>query len=326
MQLRFANREYELEQVCNPATKAHKVIDAPAGYGKTFLLDEVKRRYRENNWQCALVHLEQHKGKSSIRDAITDEIGAHRIEAFDDQDADARLRQELVKNGKLILLFDSVERADDRDLTWLLTELIPDCEKGLRGLEFRVIFAGRYTHAAESAASKWPNNYHHIELRAFTQEVVQKVIEDATQECPPKDPHRKLQKDDHEALAKQVLRLSGGHPRSIQKLVAELTKSDWSLTFSLGAERGLFQNCVHREIDAVIGPLDDTTKTLLETLTIFRFFTLGTIVALQKRTKLPKEIDARKIFLRLTSLGLVAKRPTDPFYSDAIVRNLYSRE
>ena len=125
------------------------------------------------------------ESKSDIRNEITNHIGAEKIKANGAKGADVALKRRLGDAGKVILLFDSVERADIDNLNWLL-RLVSEWAEWLKGLQFRAIFAGRYTHASDNA-SKWPMllTYKRIELSPFTQGVVQKAIQDTMEQHPP---------------------------------------------------------------------------------------------------------------------------------------------
>ena len=316
MKLKFANREAELDQICKPSPDPLVVIDAPYGYGKSFLLEEIRGRYTQDQWECALIRLNEVKGKPAIRNAIADQIGTDRTEiTHDDDEADAELRHHLAGIGRVFLLFDAEERANPEDLNWLLTSLIPGCLKGLTGLHFRVIFAGRYVQARD----RYPKyiGYQCISLGPFNRTAIQQVLEDVAHQCPPDG--REVTREYIAAWSESIMRLSGGHPKCIERLVATLVESNWSLPVSPAEEQRLFKKCVDPEVKELTGSLDDTTRSALEVLSIFREFSLNTIKALQQRNRLPTDIDALDILTKLTSIGLVAKPPSRLLYSDEIV-------
>jgi hypothetical protein len=120
--------------------------------------------------------------------------------------------------------------------------------------------------------------------------------------------------------------LSGGHPRSIQKLINALIESDWTLPLSNDEDQRLFKKYIDYEIKSLTRDLDDLTKKALETLSIFRQISISTIRVLQSKDLLPREIQALDILACLTKIGLVSKKDNQIFYSDAIVRQFVLAE
>ena len=78
----FVNRAYELEQICRLGGPKFILVDAPAGYGKTFLLRKVKETYDvKEDWDSVLVDLRSQPEMSSnqieqARTAIANEISS----------------------------------------------------------------------------------------------------------------------------------------------------------------------------------------------------------------------------------------------------------
>ena len=54
LRLIFRDREAVLRGILNHTSRI-TVLDAPAGYGKTYLLEEVKNQLERKDWQCVLI-------------------------------------------------------------------------------------------------------------------------------------------------------------------------------------------------------------------------------------------------------------------------------
>jgi len=316
VQLKFKNRDYEIDLICNPGQPQLMVIGAPAGYGKTSLLNEVKERYKKDGWKCVLIPLHQIKGKYSIRNEIARQIQAQPIDIKNDFDADEILRSELIEVNRVLLLFDSIEQSYPEDLDWLLI-LVSKCKHWLKTLDFRTIFAGRYVNVSET---KWLN-YKKFHLTPFTEDIVKKVIEDTVEQYPLPT-KQKPQDEDLKTWAHYITYLSGGHPKAIQNLVSVMKNRHYGLVFSQDELPRLFDSYVDKELDGIINALDDITREALETFSIFRLLTFNTIQSLQAENVFSNSINAQSIFTKLNNLGFIIKQESSPFFSDNIVRKL----
>ena len=330
IKLKFTNRKRELEQILNPGLLSQlMIIDGPAGYGKSTILNQVYHEYKEKRWNCALLDLSILKGKQAIRKAIADQIGAKTIKDSDDGRVDFILRESIGNLGKTILLFDAVERAEEDDINWLVKDFINNIH--LPGSTFRVVLAGRYTHAQTSLKptitikkpilpEEWKDyGYKRVRLTPFGQTVIEELIEKTVAEYPPED--FSFQSGDYIYWVRFVMHLSGGHPKSIQNLLTRYA-SKWKRP-SQEDERYIFQECVASEIQEAIADQGEEVRQWLEILSIFRLFNLNTIQHLQAKNKISENKDALSILTTLVKAGFVEKNIHRPFYSDDIVRNLF---
>jgi hypothetical protein len=317
--LKFRNRVNELNLIFGSENSLSEntlvVIDAPAGYGKTELLKELQKRYETVGWKYVFVDLEHFSTEAEIRNEIVRQIGGNHI-LRTDPDPDFNLRVQIALFGKIVLLFDSVEKADEKPVTWL-RQFVGKCRDGARSFVFRAIFAGRYITTGEKGL-KWKRfKIQERPLTPFKPEVVREIIEEMAEQANLTRPL-----EDYVEWAKQITRLSGGHPKIIHNFVRKLRETRWTILFNTPNERkNLFQRCAEPEINEMTTVLKKEAKTALEILSIFRHFNFNTVQKLRKIGELHVTDPLAPLAL-ISQLGLVSKKGEFGYYSDAIVRNL----
>lgn len=324
--LEFENREYELGRIANPSGPQFIVIDGPPEYGKTYLFQTVRKMYESDErfhvgWACALVDLAdpaQRNNQRAIMDVISNQISNTPTPSGAVTDLVANLAG---KQKNILLLFDAVDRAGS-EVKWLAQDVIPNLENSLKnkGKRLRVVFAGRYVSGRRL---EWPGDTT-ITLEGLDTPVIQRMI----QKLEPR-----FEPSAAETLAQEVAFLSGGHPGSIKRILQNFVERDWGVIL---VERRLYppeeRDRLFREhveepvINKILGRiLDPNVREALRILGVFRRFDEHTIEALQSRRRpyISKSVDSQELLDQLVSTGLVRPPvPRDPFYSDAIVRNL----
>jgi len=315
MELGFANRQNELDYICGPTPDSQIIIDAPAGYGKSFLLLEIQKRLAILGWKSVLIKLDEVRGKHAICNQIYEQLGIKIDHEVEESDFDAELRKTFANCGKIILLIDAEERAEEGDRNWLIGDFIPSCITGLTGLYFRVVVTGRYSSTFDGRRILY-KGYRRINLQPFNQTTVQQLLELANENYPPRG--RELPRPYIQKWAEKILNLSGGHPKSIQKLINALINSNWTLPDTEEEDKRLFKTYIHPEVQILTNNLDELTKKALEILSVFRQFSISTIKALQEKDCLPNTYNPFDILSRLTRIGLVSKNDS-LLYSDAII-------
>lgn len=291
--LEFVNRSREIEYVMNPARAAVMLIDAPAGYGKTAMLQALQEKFEYDKWNCVLVNLGEVQGV-----------------------VDQKLRGVLKANhDKCVFLFDVVEQSIDADLDWLLGEYLPGCKNSLPSDGFRAIFAGRYIEH-NTGAARWVG-VEKMHLSPFSQEVVEKMIDKTLARTSGV-----LEFHQINILAKTIIELSGGHPRSIRNLITTLEKANWTLPITTLEKQEIFRLCTAGEANLVTNELRKETRACLANIFVFRRFNLRTLKFLQQRGVIKSGIDVFQILSDLTQKRLVARKDGSVFYSDQIVRDL----
>lgn len=78
--IHFANRKDEIWQImemANPRLMRPIYISAPAGFGKSALLQEVVDRFADKNYDCALVKVNHHTSIDLLIDQLSTQLGLH---------------------------------------------------------------------------------------------------------------------------------------------------------------------------------------------------------------------------------------------------------
>ncbi len=278
----FTNREDELKQILSSFAPPYHLIDAPAGYGKTALLKELERRFKERKWMCAYVSAQEHRSVPAIAQALATELDISL-----DLGADAKLlglnlgRQIIQQRGKdfgesanaykgVVLLID----VDKRPWTSLLptvdalfTDFIPGVEYSLHGFEpfrkehhpFRVIFAGRYL--AGKAPKDTPLSLTVLRLTPFDYEVV-------------RDTARAYLSDQRgvNQLAAHLMYYTGGHPGCMARVLKlyEEKKYPPDDFFRYSAEE-IWEGIVCPEANAVHNDVRRGLRRIFDDLSVFRY-------------------------------------------------------
>jgi hypothetical protein len=230
----------------------------------------------------------------------------------------------------VLLLFDSVERAEDKTLKTLYEDLLPILFNGFGPGQLRVIFAGRYIASRKETID--PRNekyspdwfgYTRKDLSPFTIGTIKSLITGRYERHVGN--LNGIIRSRLEEWCSAILDLSGGHPRTIKNLVGRLEESNWSMDFQNEYEREqVYKTCVEREISDVLEGISDTrVKEDLKILSVFRVFGADTIRYLKSKHVFEDSRDEiHSILAPLTNTGLVQRHKHSLRYSDSIVRNL----
>jgi hypothetical protein len=323
----FTNRRHELDhQILGPFSKPFIVIDAPASYGKTYLLRAVEQRLgavKKEKWICRRVDCHRFgNNKMGIMMEITGGIvvgDVNELLPLIDGTMDSAQA-----NG-LILLFDSIEHLDDEISSWLKASLIPAINRALKtNRKFRALFAGRYV-------GPWGDGFNlphfTLSLTPFSRQVVQEFVQGVGERLGVCYPSEEL-----EAFAEELLDITGGYPKAIvdiaeylgneQKFIIILDKMIPDYYFQLGRKIDLYNRFVLREIPGILQGVDLILQKAFETVSVFRVFNADTLDALIETGFIQGWGKGWELFKAMQATRLIGSRPGYPLVYDRILQRV----
>ncbi|MBK8904548.1 MAG: hypothetical protein IPM53_25440 [Anaerolineaceae bacterium] len=234
--IHFANRVPELDRVVHYPEGAYYIFEAPAGYGKTRLLGEIRDRLLVRDWLSVYISLKVYDNFSKVIQHISNELKIE-TESYDYDRPDltgikmggiiAETCKTRSKQG-ICLLIDIDNQPLDRLISLLqiiVNEYIPGFFDGLtqnpdshfRKVEksFRVVIAGRYMARRMNGFSQRAPKFSLKQLKPFNQDVISEIC--STQ-------HAFDNREIIDDFAAHLFFYSGGHPHCIARILDLFTK------------------------------------------------------------------------------------------------------
>jgi len=273
----FTDREDKIEMILSSLAPPYYLIDAPAGYGKTELLLELERRFREKGWVCAYVSADEHRTLKELVTALSKGLDLGTAPRSSDP---ARLGLELgselgrkrledITEEGLVFLIDFGKESSSRLVDDLLEHFIPGVQDSLRVLKyfksehnrFRVILAGRRLASYEHTISHpLPLTVHQLSPFSY------KILRDTAYEY--------LTDFDDEAIAQiaaHIMYITGGHPSCMASLLEMFREKGYPPNEFLKFCRKEYEGIIEREIDRVHNSVDNQFQEVMDFLGIFRY-------------------------------------------------------
>lgn len=296
----FINREDELKQILSSFASPYHLVDAPAGYGKTSLLKELRRRFEEQNWISVYVSVQEHRSLPDVAQALAAQLGvsltldpdARRLglnlgRAIVQQHGDD-FAQKGVDSRRGVILFIDVDKRPWTSLLptvdALFVDFIPGVEYSLRSLDFfkeshnpfRVVFAGRYLAGKTPPTSPLPLTI--LKLTPFNYEVV-------------RDSARVYLSDQRGVgqLAAHLMHYTAGHPGCMARVLELYQERGYPPDefFRYSAEE-IWENIVWPEADAVHNDIRRGLRRIFDDLSILRCLEYGVLRRLLKEAAFPE--------------------------------------
>lgn len=228
----FTNREDELKLILSSSAPAYYLLDGPAGYGKSALLQTLQKEFSKRKWSCAYLVLDASLELDELAEAVAEELSVPGLLSSprNDQSAGYRLGSALQtywdnSQEGIVLLFDLDKGFGNSDfLERLLKEFIPEIEESLKNISpfdrgdnrFRVVVAGRYLYSYYNQLSVQilpivPSLQY---LTPFKYDVIQNST------------HLYLKHHVRpEQIAGHILYLTGGHPWCMARVLQQYKES-----------------------------------------------------------------------------------------------------
>lgn len=286
--LPFINREDELIFISSQYAPAYHLIDAPAGYGKTALLKELRQRFEEQRWLCAYISIQEHRNFPSIAWELARELGILLGSDGTPRQLGRKLGEGILGlygeefgqdegNMQGVVLLIDVDKTPWSSLLPVIDSIfvgfIPGVEDLLRRFEyfkpgthtgthnsFRVIFAGRYLAGKTPPSTPFPLTVR--KLTPFDYDVVRETVRAYL-------PDRLITPQ----FAAHLMHYTGGHPGCMAQVLKRYEEAEESSPdeFFRSAVDEIRKDIVWREIDAIRMDIDSDLRRILDDLSIFRF-------------------------------------------------------
>ena len=235
----FMGREDELKLITSFYSPPYIMLVAPMGYGKTRLLEELKRILEEQKWLCVTINLSRWKHKtlkdliSSFSQIFKNEIFSN-VKTFEEAGSEiAQYIDRIARQNKqkgIFIQIDEAENIHTELAIELFNHFIPAFEETINysqsPLERKFVVSGR------EIISSWKNMleipFHVIVLKTFDFNHIYQTVEHV-------DSSSELDRafDYKMNFSAWLMNFTGGHP----KCIAETINNDYGLPMSIITKR-----------------------------------------------------------------------------------------
>ena len=144
VELHFANRDRERKELKIPKSSRYCYIEAPAGYGKSFLLYQLLKDYEDEGCTVAWVSFDTSVGGDLAKKARSSQraVLQQMLDSLDIHEAIGNSSEGILslckvlteqsknKPGKqVVLFFDAIDHAKDQIVEWIENELLASLEQ-----------------------------------------------------------------------------------------------------------------------------------------------------------------------------------------------------
>ncbi len=333
----FKNRETELEIICDIFGKQFVFINAPPGFGKTFLLKRIETvlQTSEQKWLSVRHACRAGDTEFGILQNLIEASGSSEISPLKDiVDFLGRLIRVMNFHGARALLvqLDAVEqwRADPSWSSVALfvlgpfAEAVSDTMRRAR-LPFKMLLAGRYI-VDLSNQMKMPT--HERSLSPFDFDVIREYVYDSVTQSA--NSLRGADDTEIDEIAERILEITGGHPNAVRLLINEYQFNGFAISprmfFDPKRTRQLFNVFVTNQMEDLLRGVPEHLRHVLRVLCVFRRFNGDTLNALMAEGYLERADypDGWDLYKEVLKTGVVGSEVF--FARDHILRSLLDTE
>jgi hypothetical protein len=277
----FINQIEAIEEAMRPFYPPYRIIQGPAGYGKTKLLNKLKENYSEKEapWECAFISISEKETTDSLILKLSEALGIVELLnrnpnltinkrfsnalfiKWNEIITEERTGNNPQKKG-LCLLFDLNKRPFETILSSLFSEIFPPIQEYLFSLgafkskekKFVVIIGGRYL---SRFSDTWKNTSSPIapiiiELKPFTFDVIRQATKQYL-----------VNLDNNiiiDELAVYLSFLTGGHPGCVFSILELYEQKGLSIPLQFFSE---YNEKIW--VDIISKPISETYKDMPQT-------------------------------------------------------------
>ena len=349
--VRFVNREYELLRMCTLNGAQFILIDAPAGYGKSHLLFEVRKQLcglsgkplqkPRNDYPCIRCALVEFSDRLTSERQVLDSICQQMDISIDSVGSARDLASNLItiaerpkgQTGRLatvLLLFDNVDQIRIESVKpWLVGKLIAGIDRGFEavksGIKLRVVLAGRFVaHEWDALGKKHGLKFALLPLSPFSRDIVEEALR-----LKAKEVGQNLEPSACSGMARGIVQVTGGHPRCMSLVIDSLAEKNFVVNYEgFGnyfddTSEEIFKECVKPTLEELMGKLDEKLSDLLWRLSVLRRFDQRIVEILFNSEEIEGFHSDEETFASLAPTTLITPPDSfETFHTDRIVRRL----
>lgn len=293
--LHFANRGVEKKMIRDWLEGNFYVqIYAPSGLGKSYLMQEIERELRADNWHTIWIEFKGEQKESvanrfSFLDSIYKELDdTTHPSTLDEHQLLEKIALALSKISRpVVLLIDDADAAIPRVLKWIRETFLHTLTQhfSIEGIEgkktpLHVLAAGQQV-ILEWQGYKRGRQFQKMELSEFNDSYVFKEI---IEEVISRSDDRQIQaikaiggtawQTYLEKMANGLLDISCGHPLVITQVLHYVVKQNWLAdpTCFIQHRHQLFERCLRPIVDGkILSSIDPVGGEALRSLCVFRY-------------------------------------------------------
>jgi len=279
----FTNQENIIWPIISEHSRPYHILDAPAGYGKTALLLELKRRLEKEFW-CVYVSTARNKTITGLIKALFEEFSLTVPPIADNFSMSpneleviiGKLGNELKKkhnkkskNGFVILIdIEKIAQPEIEILSNGIESLINTLHRSLQADQYlrskpnalRVIIGGRYLARNEDLplTKQLPFQVHKLSL--FSYDILLQWVTSSDSSVSY------LANDELKHLSAHIMYLSGGHPGAIAPLLEKYSEGLMKPDAFLSYNRHDIEHILNEQINQIISDIPLQLQNVMSTL------------------------------------------------------------
>lgn len=328
-QVEFLNRVSEIQYITNPFSPRYLIISAPAGYGKTKLLEVVQTHFQRQGWLCIYTRIPRGQCYSVVD--LANEILRHIaedtspcLEVISSKECGFEIAHALLKSvdrvqaDGILLLWDEVEALEVETAKQLVDELVPALDEGLRAAGYfdvlRVIFSGRYVSNWVQFSHEIPLSLYHLTPFSFpvVQETVTRFSANANMALAP---------ETRQGISSHLMHLTGGHPGCMVEIMKRYRPGWPADDFLLGSKGAqLYEGIVLPVVLDIRSYIPERLLDIFDKLSVIRRFNSRLLRYLIDNNLIEWPESEHTLADALTQTYLVTRE--ESFLQDCLTRRL----